>query len=159
MNKQLLNSFKNISSPYHSGETLLLSTLSILKKHYRHPQKIILSAIKCLRPGVKVLTHIVAGRVIPLPAYLREKSSNYLAIKWLLKAARERTTKSFIANDLVNEIRDTLKKQGRAFKSKRDLIKEIRDARVNLRKSYRRFKNKKYKFTKFKLKWVIKNYS
>lgn len=148
MNKQLLNLFKNIKSPHHSGETLLLSTLSILKKSNSNPQKTLLSAIKRLRPGVKILTHIIAGRVIPLPAYRPENSSNYLAIKWLLKAARERTSKSFVVNDLVNEINDTLKNQGRAFKSKIDLIKEIREARVNLRKSYRKFKNKKYGITK-----------
>jgi len=138
--KKVLIKFKNIRSPQHSGEKLLLSTLSILKKTNSNPQKLLATAIARLRPGVKILIRIRAGRVIPLPAYQREESANYWAIRWLLQAAQERTNKSFVATDLVGEIRDTLKKRGRAYKSKVDLIKEIREARVNLHKKFRRFK-------------------
>jgi len=156
MNKQLLTLFKNIRSPYHRGETLLLSALSILKKYNPDPQKTILTAIHSLRPGVKILTKIIAGRVIPLPAYQREDSANYWAIRWLLKAARERTSKSFRPTDLVDEINDTLKKRGLAYKSKMDVIKDIRDARVNLQKSFRKFKRFKPKVFKHRL-WDPKN--
>jgi len=65
MTKELLLKFKNIRSPQHSGEKLLLSTLSILKNTNTNPQKIILTAITNLRPGVKVLTQVRAGRIIP----------------------------------------------------------------------------------------------
>jgi ribosomal protein S7 len=133
--------FKNVWNPHNKGETLILSTIAIFKKYTKNPQKRILTAIKRLRSGVKILTTLVSGKVIPLPAYLAEDGANYRAMRWILSAARERSKHQHLtANSLVEEIKETLKKKGRAFKSKRDLIKEIRDARVNLRKSFRRHK-------------------
>jgi len=139
-NKRLFCQFKNLRSPQQKGEKILLSTLSTLKKLSGNPQGAILTAIKNLRPGVKVITQVKSGKVIPLPAYQREQSANYFAIRWLYKAAQDKTSKAFRVQDLVDEIFDTLHQKGRAFKSKLDLVKEIRESRVNLRKSYRKFK-------------------
>jgi len=73
-----------------------------------------------------------------------------MQLKWLYKAAQDRKSKGFTIQDLVHEIRDALAKKGLAFKSKMDFIKEIRASRVNIRKSFRKFKRFKRKPFKFK---------
>jgi len=143
--KQLLCKVKNIRSSQLKGETILLSTLSVLKEAKVSPQGLLSTAIKNLHPGLKIITKIRSGKAIPLPAYQTEDSANYYAIRWLYKAAQARKYKGFTIKDLVHEIRDALAFKGLAFKSKIELVKEIRAARVNLRKSFRKFKKFKFK--------------
>jgi len=147
-----LRQFKNLWSPQHRGEKILLSTLAILKKAKLNPLKLLLTSIKRLRPGVKLITQVKAGKVFYLPAYQTEHSANYYAIKWLYKGAIDRKPKAFSIHELVQEIYDTLKKDSRAFKSKLDLIKLIRESKVNLRKKWKKIKFKKIFIEKKNLK-------
>jgi len=169
MRKRLYCQFKNIFSSQQKGEKILLSTFSILKKNKYNPQKTLVNAVKRLHTGLKIITKIRSGRPKYLPAYQFKSSANYYAIRWLYKAAKEKTSKSFDTQLLVNEIKDTLLSKGRAYKSKLDLIKEIRKSRVNLRKRFKRnffkykFKRKvKRKFTRDRvrnfLNRLVKNY-
>jgi len=163
--KRLLCKFKNIRSPQHRGEKIFLSTLSILKEKKINPLNLLLTAIARLRPGVKIITRIKSGRIIYLPIYQSEQSADYYAIRWLYKATQDRNPKAFLIRELVDEIYDTLKEEGRAFKSKLDLIKLIRESRVNLRKRFRRFKYTKKpqpqkidkNFIKSRLKYKVKS--
>jgi ribosomal protein S7 len=148
-----LGQFKNLFSPQHNGEKTLLSTLAILKKRKVNPLKLLLSSIKKLRPGVKILTQVKSGKVFYLPAYQSEHSADYSAIKWLYKGAKDRNPRAFSIYELVNEIADTLTKDSRAYKYKLDLIKGIRESKVNLKKT---FKKLKYKKNKGKKKIILK---
>lgn len=138
MKNHLYCQFKNIYSPHHKGETILLSTLSTLKKEKFNPQRTLVTAIKNLHSGLKLITQIKSGKIIYLPTYQFQSSANYYAIRWLYNGAKERQNK-IQSNHLVNEVKDILVKKGRAFKSKLELIKDIRKSRVNIRKKFKRF--------------------
>jgi len=126
------------------GEKMLLSILGALKGKALHPANKFFTTIRKLHTGVKVLSQIRSGKSSTVPAYQSERSANHSAINWLLKAVRDKTKKSIVANDIVAELKDVHNHQGLAFKSRLNLIKEIRAARVNLRRRFYRLPRELY---------------
>jgi len=138
LSKTISTKFCKIISSQHRGEKIYLTTLRYLKLINKSvgPQTLVKKTLEILRPGIKIISHVKAGKIIYLPAYQTKNSAQFYALKWLCNAARERAIRTFKSKYLALEIKDTLKNRGRAFKSKLDLIKLIRESRMNLRKKF-----------------------
>ncbi len=142
--KQILLKFKRLGSSGNFGEKCLLFTLANLKKKRRiNPISSLSSALETLKPGLKLISQVKSGKVIYLPAYVRPESSYYLATRWIYNAANERNKKVSLPINLSLEICETLDNHGLCLKAKVDLIKSVREARPNIRKSF--VKNKKHR--------------
>src|ERR1700722_10797802 len=126
------------------GEKMVFLILGALKGEKVRPANKFFTAIRNLHTGVKVLSQIRSGKSSTVPAYQSERSANHSAINWLLKAVRDKTKKSIVANDIVAELKDVSNHQGLAFKARLNLIKEIRAARVNLRRRFYRLPRELY---------------
>jgi len=136
--KQILLKFKVIVSPHNFGEKCLLFILAELKKKKRRMNPILSlsNALEILKPGLKLISQVKSGKIVYLPAYVREEAAYYLAIRWIYNAAHERNKKVSIFINLSLEICETLDNRGSCLKAKFDLVKAVRGARANIRKPY-----------------------
>ncbi|XP_037958948.1 28S ribosomal protein S7, mitochondrial [Teleopsis dalmanni] len=85
------------------------------------PEKLLITAIENCRPILQ-LTAIKRGGVkyqVPIP--VSEKTSYFLAMKWLLEAAREKDRKIHLPRKLAWEVIDAAHGTGRVVKRKNDL--------------------------------------
>ena len=157
INKQklLYIKFKNIFSPKTLGENVFLSVIKGLKKNFIYPEKVILTAIKKLIPGIGLITQIRAGKPILYPAYLAENAGNHYAIKWLYNAVILNASRGFVITKLVTELMNTISEHGLAFQAKFDFIKSLKASRENLyvKKKKNQFVREKYLHNQ---KWSIK---
>lgn len=88
------------------------------------PVALLLQAIENSRPLLQ-LTAIKRGGVkyqVPIP--ITEKRSYFLAMKWLLEAAREKEKTVHLPEKLAWEILDAAYNQGRVIKRKNDLHRQ-----------------------------------
>lgn len=86
-----------------------------------NPVKILHMAIENCRPVLKT-TPIKRGGVryqVPIP--VSEKSSYYLACKWLVEASREKEKKVHLPEKMAYELMDAANNEGRVVKRKQDL--------------------------------------
>ncbi|KRF78170.1 small ribosomal subunit protein uS7m [Drosophila virilis] len=93
-------------------------------------ERILVNAIENSRPLLQ-LSEIKRGGVkyqVPIP--LTEKKSYFLAMKWLLDAAREKDRKVHLPDKLAWEILDAAHGQGRVIKKKDDLHRQCESNRA-----------------------------
>ena len=76
-------------------------------------------AIENVSPLVEVRTRRIGGANFPIPQPVREERKLTLAIRWLIKASRNRNEKSF-AEKLAAELILAAKMEGAAYKMKTD---------------------------------------
>lgn len=94
------------------------------------PLELLVRAIENCRPILEV-TKIKRGGVsyqVPIP--VTEKKSYFLAMNWLLDAARDKERKVHLPEKLAWEILDAASGQGRVVKRKNDLHKLCEDNRA-----------------------------
>lgn len=94
-------------------------------------------AIENVKPSFEVRKVRVRGTTYLVPAILRKKRQETLAIKWLIDSARIRKGKSSIsfAESLSHELLDALKKQGQA-RQKRDELHKL----AQMNRAYTRYR-------------------
>lgn len=94
-------------------------------------------AIDNIKPCFEVRKVRVGGTTYLVPAILRKKRQETLAIKWLIDSARLRKSKASISftESLSNELLDALKKQGQA-RQKRDELHKL----AELNRAYTRYR-------------------
>ncbi|XP_067620849.1 small ribosomal subunit protein uS7m [Eurosta solidaginis] len=94
------------------------------------PEQLLVKAIENCRPLLQ-LTGIKRGGVkyqVPVP--VSEKRSYFLAMKWLLEAAREKERKVHLPEKLAWEVLDAAYNQGRVIKRKNDLHRQCESNRA-----------------------------
>ncbi|MBT3293086.1 30S ribosomal protein S7 [Candidatus Peregrinibacteria bacterium] len=86
------------------------------------PLDVFNKALLNVTPLVEVRPRRVGGSVYQVPVEVNPKRQQTLAIRWILKAARERKGMP-MCNRLALELLEASNDQGNAFKKKQDVIK------------------------------------
>jgi small subunit ribosomal protein S7 len=101
----------------------------IQKKTGEDGYQIFLKAIENVKPEIEVRPRRVGGATYQVPVEVRPKRQISLAIKWIIKAARDRSERTMIER-LSNEILDASKGIGSAIKIRENTHKMAEANRV-----------------------------
>ena len=89
------------------------------KQGDKEPVEVFLQALDNVKPVVEVKSRRVGGSTYQVPVEIRDGRREALAMRWVIKAARDRAGRS-MAQKLAAELMDAAAKQGAAFKKKED---------------------------------------
>jgi len=134
-----------------------MDVLSNLKNQHAliTPTTKLLNACEYLGPGASLQPRIRAGRMHFVPGKIKYSSSMYKGIKWLLSSI-ETPTSVIFSKRITEELTNILENTGATISLKRAYIKELRMARLNVRR--KRYFNKWLRIKKWKKtkKWKKK---
>lgn len=102
---------------------------TVEKKTGEQGIEVFLKALENVKPAIEVRPRRVGGATYQVPVEVRPKRQQFLAMKWLLNAARnrpERTMSERLANELIDASRNT----GTAVKVKENAHKMAEANRV-----------------------------
>ncbi len=103
-----------------TAERIVHNALQIMEQQdKKEPVTILEQAVKNATPLLEVKPRRVGGATYQVPVEVRADRSLSLAIRWLVKSARDRTGKS-MAEKLATELSDAAKGQGAAIKKRED---------------------------------------
>ncbi len=103
-----------------TAERIVYNALQIMEQQEKkEPVTILEQAVKNVTPLLEVKPRRVGGATYQVPIEVRPDRSLSLAIRWLVKSARDRTGKS-MAEKLASELSDAAKGQGVAIKKRED---------------------------------------
>ena len=88
----------------------------------RDPVAVMEEAVRNVTPALEVKSRRVGGATYQVPIEVPARRGRTLAIRWLVRFARERREKQ-MSERLANELLDALGSQGGAFKRKDDLYR------------------------------------
>ncbi|MFP4429724.1 MAG: 30S ribosomal protein S7 [Spirochaetaceae bacterium] len=83
------------------------------------PLEVFLKALDNVKPMVEVKSRRVGGSTYQVPVEIRDSRREALAMRWIIKAARDRSGKS-MSQKLSAELLDAFNGAGTAFKKKED---------------------------------------
>ena len=102
------------------AERIIYNALEIIEqKDKTEPVTILEQAVKNATPVLEVKPRRVGGATYQVPIEVRPERALSLALRWLVKSARDRTGKS-MAEKLAVELSDAAKGQGAAIKKRED---------------------------------------
>jgi small subunit ribosomal protein S7 len=105
------------------AEQITYDALAIVgERGGRPPVEVLEEAIKELTPVLEVRSRRVGGATYQVPVEVPPRRARTLAVRWLVSFARQRREKS-MAQRLANEILDSTKQQGGAWKRKDDIYR------------------------------------
>ncbi|KAH8400598.1 hypothetical protein KR222_007993, partial [Zaprionus bogoriensis] len=93
-------------------------------------EKLLIDAIENCRPVLQLSAIKRGGVKYQVPIPLTEKKSYFLAMKWILEAAREKDRNVSLPEKLAWEIIDAASGQGRVIKKKDDLHRQCESNRA-----------------------------
>ena len=103
-----------------TAERIVHNALQIVEQQEKkEPVTILEQAVKNTTPLLEVKPRRVGGATYQVPVEVRADRSLSLAMRWLVKSARDRTGKS-MAEKLASELSDAAKGQGAAIKKRED---------------------------------------
>ncbi len=103
------------------AEKIVYSALEIVKqKTKKDPVEVFETALEKVRPLVEVKPRRVGGATYQVPIEMSKERGQKIALKWIVRAARERSGKSMIEK-LAAEIIDASNETGGAYKKKLDV--------------------------------------
>ncbi len=106
-----------------TAERILYDALALLEQQAsKDPVTALEQAVKNATPLLEVKPRRVGGATYQVPVEVRPERGLFLAISWLLKAARSRRGKS-MAERLAAELFDALQREGTAIKRRDDTHK------------------------------------
>lgn len=106
-----------------TAERVVYATLQVLEERTKkNPLEVLELAIKNATPALGVKPRRVAGATYQVPVEIQAERSNFLAIRWLLDAARARKGMS-MAQRLAAELMDAANGTGTAVKKREDMHK------------------------------------
>lgn len=106
------------------AEKIIYKSMEALEKDLKKkPLEILEEAIENVKPRLEVRPRRVGGVNYQVPVPVAEDRQLALAIKWIIKGARDRRKKEEFSLALSDEIKDALKKSGFAYKKKEDTHK------------------------------------
>jgi small subunit ribosomal protein S7 len=85
----------------------------------KDPVEVFLKALDNVKPVVEVKSRRVGGSTYQVPVEVREGRREALAMRWIIKAARDRSGRS-MSERLGDELLDAFNGAGSAFKKKED---------------------------------------
>lgn len=101
----------------------------VAKKQKQSPLEVFERVITELSPGVEVKSRRVGGATYSVPSEIRADRKLFLAMGWLIKAARARN-KGNMTKKLADEITDALEEKGTAMKKKLDVHKAAESSKA-----------------------------
>ncbi|MBN1224246.1 MAG: 30S ribosomal protein S7 [Candidatus Aminicenantes bacterium] len=105
------------------AENIVYSAMEEVKlKAKDDPLKMFEKAIENVRPSLETKSRRVGGATYQVPVEVSVNRANSLAVRWILKYAKERPGKSMI-DKLAAEILDAIGHRGGAIKKKEDTHK------------------------------------
>jgi len=106
------------------AQKLIYKTLEIIKeKTGKDPLDFFNSALENIKPQMEVKSRRIGGAAYQVPTQVRGERKETLAIRWLLTAARARSSVEMhtFSEKLAAEIMDASKGLGGAYKKKEDV--------------------------------------
>ena len=104
----------------NTAERIVYEALNIVAKEAKgDPVEAVEQAIRNITPALEVKPRRVGGATYQVPVEVRPGRGLSLAIRWLIKAAKDRSGKS-MAEKLAAEIMDAAQKQGASIKKRED---------------------------------------
>ena len=94
----------------------------IENKMKRPPLEVFHEALDNIKPSVEVRSRRVGGATYQVPVEVRPQRREALAIRWLIKASRDRNEKT-MKDKLASELIDAVNTRGSAVKKKEDTHK------------------------------------
>lgn len=91
----------------------------VAEKTKKDPFEVFVAALDNVKPSVEVKSRRVGGSTYQVPVEIRESRRETLAMRWIIKAARDRNGRT-MSEKLSAELMDALNKTGSAFKKKED---------------------------------------
>ncbi len=105
------------------AERIVYQSMERIKdKTEKDPLKIVEKAVENTRPLLETKSRRVGGATYQVPIEVADNRSNSLAIRWLLRYARDRAGKS-IVEKFTAEIMDAAENRGGSIKKKEDTHK------------------------------------
>lgn len=116
-----------------TARTVFLKFLKKFKKKYNLPGLAVFAhAMLFIEPKVWLKEKKMAGRVYEIPIYISSSWSKWIAIRWLLQAAKKRKWAS-IVDSLAQEVWDACFKRGAAFNNKETVQQTVKRNKAYLR--------------------------
>lgn len=102
------------------AKKIVYETLDELKKHDPDPLKVLNQAIENVAPNFEVKPRRLGGASYLVPSEVRRDRRLFLALNWIITAAKARPNKEFhtFKQKLLTEITDAAKNQGQAVAKK-----------------------------------------
>ena len=117
MNNLMLDGKKSVSEKIVYG-----AFDEIENKMKRPPLEVFHEALDNIKPAVEVRSRRVGGATYQVPVEVRPQRREALAIRWLIKASRDRNEKT-MKDRLASELMDAVNTRGSAVKKKEDTHK------------------------------------
>jgi len=117
MNNLMLDGKKSVSEKIVYG-----AFDEIENKMKRPPLEVFHEALDNIKPAVEVRSRRVGGATYQVPVEVRPQRREALAIRWLIKASRDRNEKT-MKDRLASELIDAVNTLGSAVKQKEDTHK------------------------------------
>ena len=117
MNNLMLDGKKSVSEKIVYG-----AFDEIENKMKRSPLEVFHEALDNIKPSVEVRSRRVGGATYQVPVEVRPQRREALAIRWLIKASRDRNEKT-MKDRLASELIDAVNTRGSAIKKKEDTHK------------------------------------
>ena len=117
MNNLMLDGKKSVSEKIVYG-----AFDEIENKMKRPPLEVFHEALDNIKPAVEVRARRVGGATYQVPVEVRPQRREALAIRWLIKASRDRNEKT-MKDRLASELIDAVNTRGSAVKKKEDTHK------------------------------------
>lgn len=112
-----------------TAEGLVYKAFEQVKKEGEDPLKLLHKAISNVAPTVEVKPRRLGGASYLVPTEVRKERRLYLALNWIIEAARTKSNKEFHSFDLkiLHELREAANNQGQAV-SKRQQAEKLAEA-------------------------------
>ena len=136
MNNLMLDGKKSVSEKIVYG-----AFDEIENKMKRPPLEVFHEALDNIKPSVEVRSRRVGGATYQVPVEVRPQRREALAIRWLIKASRDRNEKT-MKDRLASELIDAVNTRGSAVKKREDTHKM---AEANKAFSHYRWEGKRKK--------------
>ncbi|MFL2800548.1 MAG: 30S ribosomal protein S7 [Paracoccaceae bacterium] len=117
MNNLMLDGKKSVSEKIVYG-----AFDEIENKMKRPPLEVFHEALDNIKPSVEVRSRRVGGATYQVPVEVRPQRREALAIRWLIKASRDRNEKT-MKDRLASELIDAVNTRGSAVKKREDTHK------------------------------------
>jgi small subunit ribosomal protein S7 len=135
------------------AENIVFKTFKLIKeKTLNYSLKIFKLAIQNVKPRIIVKTQKIKNTSVQMPCAVNIYYGVVLALRWIIKGAKERSGKS-LPIKLANEIIDASNKTGNAIKKREEIYKLAQINRtvtqLKIKKTEKREKSKKINKNKF----------
>ena len=106
------------------AQRILYEAFDIIKeKTNQEPNEVFEKAMENIKPALEVKSRRVGGANYQVPVPVAEKRQLSLAMRWLLKAAREGRGGKDFSTSLYNQLNASFNKEGAAYKKKDEVHK------------------------------------